>query len=512
AANGTVTKNPNKTSYACGESVTLTATPSSGYSFGSWTGDASGTNSSVTMTMNANKTVTANFTQIQTYTLTKTAIPSSGGTITVSPEKTSYTSGETVTLTATPNTCYSFSGWAGDASGTSASTTITMNANKTVTANFTQKTYTLTLTAANGTVTKNPNKTSYACGESVTLTATPNSGYSFGSWTGDATGTISSVTTTMNANISSVTITMNANKNVSVNFIEIPPETYTLNKTASPSDGGTISLSPEKPSYTSGETVILTATPNSGYRFESWSGDASGTNSSVTITMNDHKTVTANFVRVELQTYTLTQTASPSDGGTISVSPDKPSYTSGETVTLTATPNTGFNFINWNGDASGIYPIATLVMNENKTVSAVFAMSVAIQNKIAVNEVIQTEDYIIADPTSVFDFDFLVSLPNNTDNEYRVYALVIYFPVMGEPMYLFRTNNFFNPFVIYTGGTIPVYSTNQGGKAVAVNFYTGTLSDILGHLDFYIGYEPNTDQVFGKDFIYNPKPYVVELK
>ncbi len=62
-AAGSVTKSPNKSIYTNGESVTLTATPNSGYSFSHWTGDASGGTNPITLTMNGNKTVTANFTQ-----------------------------------------------------------------------------------------------------------------------------------------------------------------------------------------------------------------------------------------------------------------------------------------------------------------------------------------------------------------------------------------------------------------------------------------------------------------
>ena len=137
---GSVTKNPDKSTYNSGEQVTLTAAPGSGYSFGNWSGDASGTASPVTLTMNSNKTVTANFTQTPfpptQYTLTVNIIGS--GSVTKNPDKSTYNSGEQVTLTAAPGSGYSFGNWSGDASGTASPVTLTMNSNKTVTANFTQ--------------------------------------------------------------------------------------------------------------------------------------------------------------------------------------------------------------------------------------------------------------------------------------------------------------------------------------------------------------------------------------
>ena len=64
AVNGTVVKNPNQNSYNHGTSVVLTATPSAGYVFSSWSGDASGSANPLTVVMNSNKNITANFTLI----------------------------------------------------------------------------------------------------------------------------------------------------------------------------------------------------------------------------------------------------------------------------------------------------------------------------------------------------------------------------------------------------------------------------------------------------------------
>jgi uncharacterized repeat protein (TIGR02543 family) len=136
---GSVSRSPNATTYAPGTVVTLTATPASGYTFTGWSGGASGTSTTTTVTMNANTTVTASFTNGTgtSYTLTTTVSPTAGGTITRSPNATTYTAGTVVTLTATPASGYSFSSWSGGASGTSTTTTVTMNANTSVTANFT---------------------------------------------------------------------------------------------------------------------------------------------------------------------------------------------------------------------------------------------------------------------------------------------------------------------------------------------------------------------------------------
>jgi uncharacterized repeat protein (TIGR02543 family) len=56
-----VTKDPDQASYPEGSTVTLTATPASGWIFSGWSGDASGSTNPLQVTMDGNKTITANF-------------------------------------------------------------------------------------------------------------------------------------------------------------------------------------------------------------------------------------------------------------------------------------------------------------------------------------------------------------------------------------------------------------------------------------------------------------------
>lgn len=72
--NDSVAKNPDQTAYASGTSVTLTATAATGYHFAGWSGSASATTNPLTVTMNSNKTITANFAavsgqQVTSFTL-----------------------------------------------------------------------------------------------------------------------------------------------------------------------------------------------------------------------------------------------------------------------------------------------------------------------------------------------------------------------------------------------------------------------------------------------------------
>jgi len=348
STNGTVTTNPNQTSYNYGMNVILTATPNTGYSFTSWSGDATGSANPITVTMDRNKAITANFI-INTYSLT---INTTNGTVTKNPDQTNYNYGSVVQLTATPNTGYIFSGWSGNATGSTNPLTITMDGNKNITANFTTSTHTLTVNATNGTVTKNPNQANYNYGSLVQLTATPNTGYTFSGWSGDASGTTNPLT-----------ITMNGNKNITANFII---NTYALTINAI---NGTVTKNPDQVNYNYGAVVQLTATPSIGYTFTGWSGNATGSANPLTIIMDGNKNITANFT---INSYTLTVT---SLNGTVVKNPDQTSYIYGSTVTLTATPSAGYTFMGWSGDASGSTNPLTVTMNGNKNITANFTIN-----------------------------------------------------------------------------------------------------------------------------------------
>ena len=110
AVNGQCHKNPNQASYDSNTTVQLTATPATGYHFTGWSGDLSGSTNPVTVTMDANKTITANF-AINTYAL---IINATNGTVAQNPNQALYDSNATVQLTATPATGYQFIGWSGD--------------------------------------------------------------------------------------------------------------------------------------------------------------------------------------------------------------------------------------------------------------------------------------------------------------------------------------------------------------------------------------------------------------
>jgi hypothetical protein len=135
---GTVTLDPSGGVYDEGTTVTLTANPASGWEFSGWSGSLSGSTNPTTLAMDADKNVTATFTQIPLTQHALTVNTSGQGSVTLNPSGGVYDEGTTVTLTANPASGWEFSGWSGALTGSTNPATLAMDADKSVTAAFTE--------------------------------------------------------------------------------------------------------------------------------------------------------------------------------------------------------------------------------------------------------------------------------------------------------------------------------------------------------------------------------------
>lgn len=125
-------------------------------------------------------------------------------------------------------------------------------------------------------------------------------------------------------------------------------------------------------SYPTDHPVVLMAIPAPGYRFTNWSGDASGNNETVEVTMSCNKSVTAIF---SLITYPLKIQAIPYNGGEVTVEPQSDTgegYAMGTQVTLNANAAEGYRFSHWSGDVQGEGNPVTLDINSVRDVNAYF--------------------------------------------------------------------------------------------------------------------------------------------
>jgi uncharacterized repeat protein (TIGR02543 family) len=278
-----------------------------------------------------------------------------------------------VLVIATANGGYVFSGWTGTDNNGVNPTNVTMSSDKTVTGNFASNCYHLTLSvgSGSGTVDKAPASAggcpdgSYPPGYSVTLVATPNSGYTFSSWTG-----------TDNNAVTPTKVTMSSDKTVTGNFVQVT--CYHL--TASANGSGTVQAGPPSAggcpngSYPPGYGVTVIATPSNGYTFTGWTG-ADNSNNPTTVTMNSDRTVVGNF---SFNCVHLT-TSVGSGVGYVQVGPTNAGgcpegyYPPGYSVTVVGTPSGGYVFNGWKGaDNNGANP-GKVTMSSDKSVTAHFS-------------------------------------------------------------------------------------------------------------------------------------------
>ena len=199
---------------------------------------------------------------------------SEGGT--VSTDGGTYDEGTAITITATPDEGYEFSGWEG-VDSEEASLTITLNEDQTLNALFSPvvSLFTITVTAAEGGSVSTAGGT-FEEGTEIEITATPEQGYEFSGWVGN-----DSVETTLSITLSSA-LTLQAL------FEEI--QTYTL--TVSYVLGGSVST--QGGEFPEGTTVSITAMPEEGYQFDGWDGNDS-LETTITVTMTSDLELTPLF-------------------------------------------------------------------------------------------------------------------------------------------------------------------------------------------------------------------------
>lgn len=226
AATGSGTVSPEVGEYQkhVGEEVELVATPAEGWHFVRWQGGASGASATTTITVVADMTITAVFEEdAAEYTLYM-AVSGQGD---VNPGEGEHieTAGTEITLMAAPKEGWVFSHWAGDITGSNASTKITISSDRNVTAVFTQE-VTLTLDVGAGGVTLPADGAhKYKVGDTVDIVVTPDSGYVYTGWVGDPT--LADCV---------VNVVMDSDKEISIVFEKSPKVAIKTNK-------GTITVS-----------------------------------------------------------------------------------------------------------------------------------------------------------------------------------------------------------------------------------------------------------------------------
>jgi len=230
-------------------------------------------------------------TEGKNYTLT---IDSTAGGEVVKPGEDTfeYEEGKVVELRAVADEGYHFIGWTGDvgaiADTTANRTTIEMLDDHTITAEFEIDTYTLDVSSTEGGYVVEPGEETYEYdhGTNVYLEVVSDDGYNFVQWTGE-------VGTVEDTGSGSTSIEMLENYTITAEFEEEPPEKYDLTIKII----GEGSSDPEEGihTYEEGEVVDIEARADEGWYFVNWTGDATGTETIINVTVDEDKTITAHF-------------------------------------------------------------------------------------------------------------------------------------------------------------------------------------------------------------------------
>ena len=319
--------------YPTGTSVQIEATPDSHYHFVQWSDG--NTDNPRTITVTSNITLSAS-SAIDTHTITVTSdahgTASGSGT---------YVYGVSVGISITPDSNYHFVQWNDGNTSNPRSVTVTGDATYSGTTAIDQ--FTLTVTGdLNTTVTGSG---TYDYGTSVQITATPNTHYHFVAWSDGDTNATRTVVVTSN-------ITLSATSAI---------DTYSVTVTG---DANTDTTSGSG-TYGYGSSVQISATPVAHYHFARWQDNNTDNPRTITVTSDVTYTATTAIDQHVITTQGDSHIASVTGGGL---------YDYGTQVTLTATPDTGYHFVQWT-DGNTDNP-RTITVTEDATYRATSALNI----------------------------------------------------------------------------------------------------------------------------------------
>jgi hypothetical protein len=256
--------------------------------------------------------------------------------------------------------------------------------------------YTLTVSTVGGGSVELDVAGPYHYGDVVHLTAHPSTDWSFDHWSDDLTGS---------DNPAALTIT--GDMVVTATFIQ---SLFTL--TVSTVGGGSVELDVAGP-YHYGDVVHLTAHPSTGWSFDHWSEDLTGSTNPAPLTITRNMFVTATFTQ---DLYTLT--VSVAGQGNVNLDNNGP-YHYGDVVQLRAVPATGWNFDHWSGNLIGSINPAALTITGNMAVTANFEPTRIYVNPSSVQKgpgdvytTFQT-DVMVERIADLWGFDFTVTWDNS---------------------------------------------------------------------------------------------------
>jgi hypothetical protein len=362
----------------------ISATANSGYRFVQWH-DGNSQNPRILI-------VTQDTSFIATFAVVKhhvsvTANNPSMGNVSGSGD---YTANSTVTITATPNTAYRFVEWTDGNTQNPRTITLTQDtAFMAIFATSSQITYHVTVTANNPSMGSITGSGDYTANTTVTMTATPKTGYRFVQWNDGNTNNPRTITLTKDTTFTAI-------------FAISSQITYHVSVTANNTGMGSVTGSGD---YAANTTVTMMATPKTGYRFVQWN-DGNNQNPR-TITVTKDTSFTATFVDVNQNTYRITLLSNDQTKGTVMGGGDFPANT---TTSIGAIANPGYRFVQWN-DGNTDNP-RTITVTQDTTFVATFDIANAIEeietSPISVYPNPATDNITIILPDNIYQAVFML--------------------------------------------------------------------------------------------------------
>jgi hypothetical protein len=199
--------------------------------------------------------------------------------------------------------------------------------------------------------------------------------------------------------------------------------------TISSTEGGEVIAPGEGTFAYPGEAVVeLVTVPASGYRFANWSGDvydiANVNAASTRITMNDDYSVIANFEIVGSVQYSLV--ISSTVGGSVTTPGEGTfSYDGGMVANLVATPDSGYQFVNWTGNVHTIADVnavsISITMDDNYSVVGNFEPIPPGQYTLTISSTVGGSVSTPGQGTFRYDAGAVVDLVTESEEGYKFY-------------------------------------------------------------------------------------------
>ena len=306
------------------------------------------------------------------------------GKVAFDPEAPDYALGSQVQMLGKPGPDAFFAGWLGDLTTSDNPAALTMDGNKQVTLLLGSRLLSLGVVGS-GTVTPVPDLPLYDPGTPVLLTATPGRYFSFLSWSDGET-----------ANPRGIEVGV-TNRYVALFTNTLPLETITIGGVSRTAPVGTPQLliggefvpsgpvvrgeSADLQLKTSWKEAILIYSLDGGAPNRTYEGPIHVTSNVVVraaaFSADFLESVAMDTIELQVVPFFRLQVSTPG-GGALATAPLASRYLSNQVVTLTATPTNGWSFLGWSGDFSGTNPVASVPMDRNRCIEAIFGTPLAV--------------------------------------------------------------------------------------------------------------------------------------